>query len=368
MRIKILGDSIAAGQGCRSCRFSDEIIIKTYIDTYPKLLTKDSWSDLLSQSFYEHEWVNLGCRGITTFELLAHLDELIDDQDDVILLMIGANNRKYQDGMILLENDLRSMIDTVHNLNKKIIIMTQSTSTPENEMKANRIYHMPQVNEIIRKVSYEKKCFFIDLDTLLLTYAKDQGLDYVSLFYEEGCKSDGLHPTSQLQSIMATCITPALQSIFSSLEDSIYELAYYPYYMKKASNWFSSKWNISLQAYEDSFKESMLRTNPVPSWYIMTSDNEIIAGCGIIQNDFHAYKQYEPNLCALYVDEQVRRQGKASKLIERVRKQCLIHGIENIYLLTSHTDFYEHLGFEYIDTILDDEQDEVRVYHTKISG
>lgn len=46
----------------------------------------------------------------------------------------------------------------------------------------------------------------------------------------------------------------------------------------------------------------------------------IIAGIGVIENDFHPKKEYTPNVCALYVEEAYRRQGYAKMLLEEVEK------------------------------------------------
>lgn len=57
-----------------------------------------------------------------------------------------------------------------------------------------------------------------------------------------------------------------------------------------AATWFSSKWNIPKEEYLNSINASINSNAPYPSWYIVLSNNKIIGGIGVIQNDFHEKK------------------------------------------------------------------------------
>ncbi|MFK4964726.1 GNAT family N-acetyltransferase [Lactococcus garvieae] len=48
----------------------------------------------------------------------------------------------------------------------------------------------------------------------------------------------------------------------------------------------------------------------------MLHESEIIASLGIIENDFYNRKDLSPNICALYVEKDFRRQGIAEKLLQ----------------------------------------------------
>lgn len=54
----------------------------------------------------------------------------------------------------------------------------------------------------------------------------------------------------------------------------------------------------------------------IPQWYVMLHESEIIASLGIIENDFYNRKDLSPNICALYVEKDFRRQGIAEKLLQ----------------------------------------------------
>ena len=92
----------------------------------------------------------------------------------------------------------------------------------------------------------------------------------------------------------------------------------YPEYLQKAAVWFSSKWGIPPESYLESMQACIEQPGGVPQWYVMlNARQEIAAGAGIIENDFHNRKDLSPNICALYVEPDYRRQGIAAFLLDR---------------------------------------------------
>ena len=65
----------------------------------------------------------------------------------------------------------------------------------------------------------------------------------------------------------------------------------------------------------------------VPQWYIMTDGGRIIAGAGVIANDFHDRKDLTPNVCALYVEPELRCRGIAGQLLAHICKDMAAKGI-----------------------------------------
>lgn len=130
-----------------------------------------------------------------------------------------------------------------------------------------------------------------------------------------------------------------------------------------AAEWFHEKWHIPKKAYKESMVEALSADNNVPSWYVvLNNDYDIIAGIGVIENDFHEAKDLRPNLCALYVDERYRHMGIARSLLDNACAELGKCNIEKVYLLTSHTEFYEKCGFDFYSMVRDDEGDILRVY------
>lgn len=144
---------------------------------------------------------------------------------------------------------------------------------------------------------------------------------------------------------------------------SITSLCDHPEWMKDAAKWFHSKWGVPEQAYLDSMEEALKTESGVPAWYVILGENEeIIAGLGVIENDFHKRPDLAPNICAVYVEEAYRRQGLAKKLLDHAAEQLALHGIDTVYLITTHTEFYEHCGFTFYGMIEEDDGNMIRMY------
>ena len=89
--------------------------------------------------------------------------------------------------------------------------------------------------------------------------------------------------------------------------------------------WFHSKWGVPKEAYLDSMNDCINRENPVPQWYVAVSDDRIVGGLGVIENDFHNRPDLAPNVCAVYVEEDCRKNGIAGALLDFVvsdMKKC----------------------------------------------
>ena len=69
---------------------------------------------------------------------------------------------------------------------------------------------------------------------------------------------------------------------------------------------------------------------------------------GVIANDFHDRKDLTPNVCALYVEPELRCRGIAGHLLAHICKDMAAKGIGTLYLITEHTSFYERYGWEYL--------------------
>ncbi len=122
------------------------------------------------------------------------------------------------------------------------------------------------------------------------------------------------------------------------------------------------KWKIPEIEYKKSIEECQKKKVEIPQWYVMMDKEEIIAGMGVIENDFHNRKDLTPNVCAVYVEENYRKQGIAKFLLNYVCEDIKKMGYPTAYLITTHTDFYEKCGWEFYCTAIEDSQKEVKVY------
>ena len=128
----------------------------------------------------------------------------------------------------------------------------------------------------------------------------------------------------------------------------IANLREHPQWASRAAQWFYEKWNISEEEYRKSMEECLKGQGPVPQWYVAVEQGEIIAGAGVIENDFHQRKDLTPNVCAVYVEEAHRCKGIAGALLQSICRDMGELGVDTLYLVTDHTSFYERYGWEFL--------------------
>ena len=129
-----------------------------------------------------------------------------------------------------------------------------------------------------------------------------------------------------------------------------------------AAEWFHNKWGVPTEAYRECM-DGYLHNETEYGWYLCLDENQIIAGLGVIENDFHDRKDLTPNVCAVYTDEKYRSQGIAGNLLNMVVDDMKSKGVSPIYLVTDHIGFYEKYGWEFLCMVQgDDEPDMTRMY------
>ncbi len=136
-----------------------------------------------------------------------------------------------------------------------------------------------------------------------------------------------------------------------------------------AARWFNEKWGIPLEAYMESMEETITGSHPIPEWYVAASDGKIIAGLGVIENDFHNRPDLSPNICAVYTESAARGQGIAGSLLSFACEDMHQKGIDTLYLVTDHTGFYEKYNWEFFcDVHSDGEEGTSRMYIHRYKG
>ena len=135
-------------------------------------------------------------------------------------------------------------------------------------------------------------------------------------------------------------------------------LAEIPSIKDKAAEWFHSKWGVPKEAYLECM-DAFLNGETDYGWYLCLDNNKIIAGMGVIENDFHDRKELTPNVCAVYTEEKYRCQGISGKLLNMVVEDCRQKGISPVYLITDHTSFYERYGWEFLCMVQGDGEPEM---------
>lgn len=126
------------------------------------------------------------------------------------------------------------------------------------------------------------------------------------------------------------------------------KLREHPELADRAAAWFHEKWGIPQDAYEESIHACLSGEGSIPRWYLSVENDHIVGGLGVIDNDFHNRRDLSPNVCAVYVEESHRCRGIAGQLLGFVCKDMKQLGIDTLYLITDHTDFYERYGWQFL--------------------
>lgn len=206
MKIKIIGDSLAAGVGSSNVEETNEVIFRDLLKKYCRVKTYNSWHNLLENYLKENNInctiINYGAVGAFSYQIDKYLDKLVNEDDDLIILLLGINDRKRTNGLKELNVNLRSIIDKLKSKNKSIIVLTPTPSTTKNEYYENRIYHTPDIVKIIREVTKEKDVLLIDLYEYINNYLEDNKIELEDIIYGENSRNDGFHPSDTVQKLM----------------------------------------------------------------------------------------------------------------------------------------------------------------------
>lgn len=204
--IKLIGDSITAGGGSSDNNRSGEKIVTIDGITYQRQLGKKCWASLFSSyiedKYPKSEVINNGCSSITSTDARKYLSTLYSSRDDIIIIMLGTNDRKQKEGMRILYDNLTYIVQYLKNQNKKVILMSPNPSTVTNESYINRLYHQEDVNNVIARVALNEWVQFINHFNFIQNYLLYTGKTIDELLFSDHSNWDGLHPTDIVHNLI----------------------------------------------------------------------------------------------------------------------------------------------------------------------
>lgn len=125
-----------------------------------------------------------------------------------------------------------------------------------------------------------------------------------------------------------------------------------PNYKDVAINYFQQQWasDETLMLYQDAIEHSLNAVNPLPQWYLLQHQQQIIGCAGLITNDFISRMDLYPWFCSLYIDAKHRGHGYAALLLDKASLDAKAFGFNSLHLCTDRIGYYERYGFSYIGT------------------
>lgn len=140
-----------------------------------------------------------------------------------------------------------------------------------------------------------------------------------------------------------------------------------PEYKQKAIQYLQNSWSeISPIIYEDCVTHCINASQPLPQWYLLEKDDEIIGCAGLITNDFVSRMDLYPWICAIFIDENHRGNAYGSILIDKAKADTKAFGFAHLNLCTDHVGYYEKYGFNYIGQGYHPWEEESRIYQIKL--
>lgn len=216
IQIKIIGDSITAGSGSSDDDRSGKVILTIDGKNYKEQLGRKCWASLFSsyvKTMYPScRTVNCSCSRLNSTQLRENLDQFLDEEDRLILLMIGANDRKQEDGEQRLRENVGYLLDYFRQMGKSVLLMSYPPSTEANESQPNRFFHMDDVDRILEEEAENQGVPFVSQYKLLLEYYREQQVTVEDMMMSGKGKRDGLHPPDLVHHLVFEQVVHAIEA------------------------------------------------------------------------------------------------------------------------------------------------------------
>lgn len=123
-------------------------------------------------------------------------------------------------------------------------------------------------------------------------------------------------------------------------------------YLEEVSEWIWKEWdkqhgskleNVVYRSKHSINKES------IPQMYIAKYKEEVVGVVAIWLNDLKARQDLFPWMATLYVKEEFRNMGIGKKLQKKCIEETKKLNYKNLYLITEHENYYEKMGWEFLE-------------------
>ncbi|RJE88636.1 SGNH/GDSL hydrolase family protein [Paenibacillus sp. 1011MAR3C5] len=207
LQIKLIGDSITQGVGGTGFAQDGYNFVGDY-----RVNTKGyCWANLL-RDYLQEKFIctvkNWGTTGRTSRFLVENILTLVESTDDIVICMIGTNNRNQSAGQTIDQfyDDLIYIGNYVRGLGKEIIFMSSIPASISNETDVNnpKTYHMEDIDTVIMCAAAYFSMDYISLYKILMSYCDQKGITIDSLL------GDGLHPNDDGYTLMFNFVCDGL--------------------------------------------------------------------------------------------------------------------------------------------------------------
>ncbi|MCL2570648.1 MAG: GNAT family N-acetyltransferase [Firmicutes bacterium] len=155
------------------------------------------------------------------------------------------------------------------------------------------------------------------------------------------------------------------------MEVKIVNLADYPEHIEQVATWVWNEWSkdngstLERQIYQ---VQHALSRDGVPQTFLALKDNTPVGTVALWNNDLGVRQNLRPWLACLFVEKELRGCGIGTALIKHCSSVAKHLGFEKLYLITEHDDYYEKLGWKFIDTAPKKDGGKVKIYLLALSN
>jgi lysophospholipase L1-like esterase len=215
IKIKVIGDSIAAGAGSSMSYKTEQLIFEDDGIKIFRRVAPNSWWGLLEQylkdNYIKCTVENKGCGGAFSYQINKYIDTLISSDDHLVFVLMGLNDRKCTNGMEELKTNCENVVDELISKGKMVVMLTPTPSVHSNEYYPNRIFHTDEVVGILRSIADNRKVLLVDNYKYVMEHLAKNQITIDDVIYGEGCINDGLHPSDYVQKLMFQNLIKTLQ-------------------------------------------------------------------------------------------------------------------------------------------------------------
>lgn len=121
--------------------------------------------------------------------------------------------------------------------------------------------------------------------------------------------------------------------------------------LDKAVAYIHGKWGRkeNFNFYYDAIAHSSEGDKPLPRFYLMLKEDEIVGCYALLTNDLISRQDLYPWLGCLYIEEPERGRELGKLLLEHGGQEAFKLGFKTVYLTTDHDGYYEKYGWEIME-------------------
>ena len=213
IHITLIGDSITHGVGGTGFAQDGDLII-THNGSYYRNPHGYCWANLLKaqlESEFNCAVLNNGIKGRTAGYFAECVSTLVPANSDIVICMLGTNNRGTQELAESFMADMQSIINYSLEIGALFIIMCPPPASATNE--SDKYIHIEDICHMIRALAKRNKFGCIDLFSKLYNFAWYRDIDFTTLL------ADGLHPNDDGYYILYRYIAECL-GVSAKIEDA----------------------------------------------------------------------------------------------------------------------------------------------------